>query len=258
MKKTERRTILYCNCSFKDLIPEERKQKIRDTLGSADAEIIAVPDLCQLAAQHDERLTEWAATPNLTIAACYPRAIRWLFQWAGSPLRDDAEITNLRTESLKGFPADDEHPCPSAPISGSSIDDEVTPQGDWVPWFPIIDYEKCTNCKQCLSFCPFGVYSQSEDGKVVVTQPENCKNNCPACARVCPAVAIIFPKVIDNPINGAEVHPEDLEKAKDRLEEQKRELASKGIHSVLAQRKLKALARRMAQEYTEEAVEEAT
>ncbi len=279
-----KQTILYCNCSFKNLIPEERKQKDREVLKTAEADVIAVSDLCQLAAQRDPRLSELAATSNLTIAACYPRAIRWLFQWAGSPLRDDVHIVNLRTESLRDSPAVRQHPCPSAPISGSpahdestpnsqlstlhaqpspphtphSLDDDVTPQGDWVPWFPIIDYERCTNCKQCLSFCPFDVYSRSEEDKVVVTQPENCKNDCPACARVCPAVAIIFPKLIDSPINGADVDPEDLEKAKGRLEEQKRELDAKGIHSVLAQRKLKALARRMAAQYAQDPIEDAT
>src|SRR5262249_16191246 len=30
--------------------------------------------------------------------------------------------------------------------------------GDWKPWFPVIDYDRCTNCMQCLSFCLFGVY----------------------------------------------------------------------------------------------------
>ncbi len=28
----------------------------------------------------------------------------------------------------------------------------------WKPWFPVIDYDRCTNCMQCLSFCLFGVY----------------------------------------------------------------------------------------------------
>ncbi|HEX8311367.1 MAG TPA: ferredoxin family protein, partial [Chthoniobacteraceae bacterium] len=30
--------------------------------------------------------------------------------------------------------------------------------GQWKPWFPVIDYDRCTNCMQCLSFCLFGVY----------------------------------------------------------------------------------------------------
>ena len=32
--------------------------------------------------------------------------------------------------------------------------------GEWKPWFPVIDYDRCTNCMQCLSFCLFGVYGE--------------------------------------------------------------------------------------------------
>ena len=63
----------------------------------------------------------------------------------------------------------------------------------WKPWFPVIDYDRCTNCMQCLTFCLFDVYGVSED-KIQVQNEDNCKTNCPACSRVCPEVAILFPK----------------------------------------------------------------
>ena len=76
--------------------------------------------------------------------------------------------------------------------------------GRWVPWFPVIDYERCTDCKQCLNFCLFGVFAVDSEGKIRVVKPENCKTNCPACARVCPRVAIIFPKYKAGVLSGGE------------------------------------------------------
>lgn len=82
--------------------------------------------------------------------------------------------------------------------------------GAWKPWFPVIDYGRCTNCMQCLSFCLFDVYGVSQDGKIQVQQQSNCKTECPACSRVCPEVAIMFPKYRHGPINGEDVSADDV------------------------------------------------
>ena len=80
----------------------------------------------------------------------------------------------------------------------------------WKPWFPVIDYKRCTNCMQCLSFCLFDVYGVSSEGKIQVQNQSNCKTDCPACSRVCPEVAIMFPKYRHGPINGEEVSADDV------------------------------------------------
>ena len=80
----------------------------------------------------------------------------------------------------------------------------------WKPWFPVIDYSRCTNCMQCLSFCLFDVYGVSADSKIQVQNQSNCKTECPACSRVCPEVAIMFPKYRHGPINGEEVKADDV------------------------------------------------
>jgi NAD-dependent dihydropyrimidine dehydrogenase PreA subunit len=82
--------------------------------------------------------------------------------------------------------------------------------GGWKPWFPVIDYDRCTNCMQCLSFCLFDVYGVSGDGKIQVRNQDNCKTDCPACSRVCPEVAILFPKYRHGPIHGGEIHADDV------------------------------------------------
>jgi NAD-dependent dihydropyrimidine dehydrogenase PreA subunit len=80
----------------------------------------------------------------------------------------------------------------------------------WKPWFPVIDFKRCTNCMQCLSFCLFDVYGVTGEGKIQVQNENNCKTDCPACSRVCPEVAIMFPKYKAGPINGEEVNSDDV------------------------------------------------
>ena len=82
--------------------------------------------------------------------------------------------------------------------------------GGWKPWFPVIDYKRCTNCMQCMSFCLFDVYGVSKQGQITVQNQNNCKTDCPACSRVCPEVAILFPKYRFGPINGDEVNTDDV------------------------------------------------
>lgn len=84
--------------------------------------------------------------------------------------------------------------------------------GAWKPWFPVIDYDRCTNCMQCLSFCLFDVYGVDADKRIQVQNNDNCKTNCPACSRVCPEVAIMFPKYSSGPINGEAVKQEDVDR----------------------------------------------
>ena len=87
---------------------------------------------------------------------------------------------------------------------------EVREPGGWKPWFPVIDFDRCTNCMQCLSFCLFDVYGVSKQGQIQVQNHDNCKTDCPACSRVCPEVAILFPKYRHGPIHGGEIQADDV------------------------------------------------
>ena len=60
-------------------------------------------------------------------------------------------------------------------------------------WYPVIDYSRCTNCMECIDFCLFGVYGVDAQETILVETQDNCKKGCPACSRVCPENAIIFP-----------------------------------------------------------------
>src|SRR5213079_1289343 len=58
----------------------------------------------------------------------------------------------------------------------------------------------------------------NSEGKIRVQKSHNCKTDCPACSRVCPEVAILFPKYKAGPINGDEVKQEDLAREKMKVD----------------------------------------
>ncbi len=111
----------------------------------------------------------------------------------------------------------------------------------WKPWFPVIDYSRCTNCMQCLSFCLFDVYGVSADSKIQVQNQDNCKTDCPACSRVCPEVAIMFPKYRHGPINGEEVKSDDVRREAMKVDISA--LLGGDVYSLLRDRSAKAKSR---------------
>jgi Pyruvate/2-oxoacid:ferredoxin oxidoreductase delta subunit len=113
--------------------------------------------------------------------------------------------------------------------------------GDWKPWFPVIDYDRCTNCMQCLSFCLFGVYGVDGAQRIQVQNSDSCKTNCPACSRVCPEAAIMFPKYKAGPINGDVVSDRDLEREKMKVDISA--LLGGDVYSLLRERSEKARSR---------------
>ncbi len=116
------------------------------------------------------------------------------------------------------------------------------PEGKgWKPWFPVIDFGRCTNCMQCLSFCLFDVYGVTTEGKITVQNESNCKTDCPACSRVCPEVAIMFPKYKAGPINGDEINADDLRREAMKVDVSA--LLGGDIYAMLRDRSAKAKSR---------------
>jgi len=77
-------------------------------------------------------------------------------------------------------------------------------------WYPVIDFSRCTNCMECIDFCLFGVYGVDQAETILVEQPDNCRKGCPACSRVCPENAIIFPQHKTPAIAGAQIEAGSL------------------------------------------------
>jgi hypothetical protein len=90
--------ILYCHCQYAQVVPPEVKQAVLRKLCEANVPFEAVPDLCELSARRDPGLQRLAATGTVKIAACYPRAVKWLFAAANAPLpQNTTEVLNMRT-----------------------------------------------------------------------------------------------------------------------------------------------------------------
>jgi NAD-dependent dihydropyrimidine dehydrogenase PreA subunit len=91
---------------------------------------------------------------------------------------------------------------PSPPIPQFMPEQLLTPPNR--RWYPVIDYSRCTNCLECLDFCLFGVYGVDSLDRIFVESQDSCKKGCPACSRVCPANAIMFPDYKTPAIAGAD------------------------------------------------------
>ncbi len=91
--------ILYCRCAFAQILPAAAKNEVLERLCESGTSFESVSDLCEMAARKDARLGEIVSgSAPVRIAACYPRAVKWLFHHAGFPFPDDGrvEVLNMR------------------------------------------------------------------------------------------------------------------------------------------------------------------
>jgi hypothetical protein len=95
--------VLYCHCAYANVVPKAVKEEVLRRLTESGVPFDAVPDLCELSARKDPCLAELAAGGGpVKIAACYPRAVKWLFSAAGAPLpADGVEVLNMRTDTAE-------------------------------------------------------------------------------------------------------------------------------------------------------------
>lgn len=95
-------TVLYCRCAYAQVVPAGVKNEVLQRLCDSGASFETVSDLCEMAAHRDPRLQAIAnCGSGLRIAACYPRAVRGLFEQAGSPLPEAAVVLNMRTQTAE-------------------------------------------------------------------------------------------------------------------------------------------------------------
>ncbi len=95
-------SILYCHCQYAQVVPREVKEAVLRRLCESGVPFEAVADLCEMSARHDPALQRLAETGAVKVAACFPRAVKWLFAAGGAPLpAESTEVLNMRTQSAE-------------------------------------------------------------------------------------------------------------------------------------------------------------
>ena len=92
--------ILFCNCTYAQVVLKDVKEAVLKNLCESGVAIDAVADLCEMSARNDPSLKRLAEGGAVKIAACYPRAVKWLFHAAKADLPlDTTEVLNMRVQS---------------------------------------------------------------------------------------------------------------------------------------------------------------
>ena len=227
MQKNKGCSITVCSCSsYEGIMNRNELIKLVSALKNAHFEVTVIPDLCKTAISDAAQM---AAIATTTVIACYPRAVKSIFSNVGLKPQQIFDIRNHRSEEILSEMGISQPVVTSNPSFSALVPDccECTTERACPAWYPVIDRERCTKCGKCHDFCLFGVYAMNE-GTVNVANPQNCKDDCPACARVCPSKAIIFPKYKKSPINGGLLD-----------EEQFGETETKMLYDIALKRKLK-------------------
>lgn len=231
----QNKQITICSCASRTFISKEKVAEIASTLKNKGYNVVVEADLCKKIMHKSPDMQGIAAG---VILACYPRAIRSHLDWLGLTARQVIDIRSKNQEEvLSQFGisySDNQEANTSEKEYTLQKINEFPVENQIDAWYPILDKDRCTECGKCHDFCLFGVYT-IENKQIKVVQPQNCKNDCPACARMCPSKAIIFPKYEKSPINGGMedeelFNPEEMnqlynERLRMRLQQRRRGIA---------------------------------
>ena len=128
--------ILYCHCQYARVIPDEVKNAVLRKLCESGQPFEAVADLCEMSARRDPTLARLAACGPVKVAACFPRAVKWLFAAANAPLSNEStEVVNLRTLSADDACAALFNPTlnPNLPTRESQVTRGSNPSSETIP-----------------------------------------------------------------------------------------------------------------------------
>lgn len=214
------------------------KGKVTAILQASSVSYTIIRDLCGISALRKDMVSDiFSQDSDYLIIGCYKRTMELLLKQTAPfhATHSIAQYVNLIeksadevSEEISVFCRDQKGPAESHLINEDS---------GWPSWYPVIDYSRCTHCGQCADFCLFGVYEKSGE-QVKVVNPRGCKNNCPACGRICPSAAIIFPKYMPGgAIGGSDEIDEKAEQQRQALDIEN--ILGQDLYEALEKRKIR-------------------
>ena len=95
--------ILFCHCNYAQVVSPEVKAGVLQKLCASGRAFEAVADLCEMSARRDPALKRLAdGEAPVKVAACHPRAVKWLFGSCKAPLNGECtEVVNMRELSAE-------------------------------------------------------------------------------------------------------------------------------------------------------------
>jgi hypothetical protein len=96
--------ILYCRCAYAQVVPEATKDEVLRGLCESGRSFDSVADLCEMSARQDPALQALVGQGALRIAACHPRAVKWLLHQGGAQVPQHGEgfqVCNMREDSAE-------------------------------------------------------------------------------------------------------------------------------------------------------------
>jgi|GEM_PF-1342901 len=178
-------TALLLRLGPHDVLAADSREQLAAHAQTPPGRLIEIPNLAQLVFDNDTRTLAAAFTPGdtLVVGCSRPRAAQALLDHAAVNTRE----THITWVSLP-------------------FDRAALLRGYGTPWFPVIDRARCTGCGTCADYCLFSVYEAA--GSIRVARPQHCKTGCPACARLCPTGALLFPFCHEPELNGEVADPQ--------------------------------------------------
>lgn len=169
----------------RDILAPDSRARLAQSAGIAPEEVVEIDRLADRAMTRDvaDVAVLFSDPQPWLIGTSRPRAARALLAYA------EVDLSRCLLSWL------------ALPFDRESLQREYG-----VPWYPVIDTSRCTECGTCADYCLFSVYravTHAPKGeRIAVIAPHHCKTGCPACARLCPTGALIFPFCHEAELNG--------------------------------------------------------